>query len=306
MQEMIKTINLEKVFSPGKKAVYAVNKVTLTVNKGEVFALLGPNGAGKTTLIKMLLDFIRPTDGEAFLLGKPAHTHSIRKKLGYVPEDLHLPDFSNANKFLEFFGRLSGVASNGLNSKILKLLNQTELYNVKQSIKKYSKGMKRRLSLTQAFLHDPELLILDEPTDGLDPIERRRVLNFLQAYKESGGTILLCSHILTEVEKICDRYAIIKNGRIVQQGTNKDFSGQGYQIIVENNNTNKCKKLLPEGCKIEKSQDESKIILTNEKQLTVVLSSLNSLNMTIKKIDQSGISLNDIFLKYVNKEEANQ
>jgi len=276
-----------------------VNNVTLTVKKGEIFALLGPNGAGKTTLIKMMLDFIRPTNGEAFIFGKSVNEHIIRKRLGYVPEDLHLPDFSNAKKFLEFFGKLSGVASNSLNTAVTTLLKQAELDNVKQPIKKYSKGMKRRLSLAQAFLHNPELLILDEPTDGLDPIERVRVLNFLKDFKNSGGTILLCSHILTEVEKICDKYAIIHNGIIVQKGSNKEFFAQSYQIYVENKNVDKCKKILPEGCNIEKYQHESKIILNNEKQLTDVLSILNRLNMTIKRIDQNGVSLNDIFLKYV-------
>lgn len=300
-KEIIQVINLKKKYSKGKKIVHALNDVTFGIQKGEIFALLGPNGAGKTTLVKILLNFIRPDSGKAKIMGISVDEARARKKLGYVPEELTMPDFPNAKKFLEFLGGLSGVEIPLLRSDINVLLKQADLENIKYSIKKYSKGMKRRLSLAQALLHKPQLLILDEPTDGLDPIERTRVLHLLKEYRDAGGTILICSHILSDVEALCNRYAIIKQGKILHIGTNQEFISDGYRIIIKEIQFEELKAKLSFDGLIEKHDDAFAFIVKKEKDLPHVLFQLEQLNIPVEKIEQNRLTLNDLFLKYVNE-----
>ena len=212
----IETRDLCKTYVEGllrRKRQQALKGVSLRVERGEIFGLLGGNGAGKTTFIKTLLGIIRKTSGEAKLLGFPAGDRRGRKLVGYLPENLRVPRHLTGYTALEYYGNLSNVPTSLIRRKRRELLEKVGLAErAKDPVRTYSKGMLQRLGLAQAMLHDPELFILDEPTDGLDPLARSQVRGYLKDLKEQGKTVFLNSHILQEVELICDRVAILDKG----------------------------------------------------------------------------------------------
>lgn len=218
----IEVINLKKSYRNGffGKPFVALKGVSFRVDRGEIFGLLGPNGAGKTTLIKTVLGIIRRNGGEASLLGKPVGDRESRLRVGYLPENLRLAGHHTALTALEYYGRLSGLSWADIKANRMRLLESVGLNGrERESIKRFSKGMLQRLGLAQALLHDPELLILDEPTDGLDPVGRSHVRNVLHRLKDEGKTIFLNSHLLQEVELVCDRVAIMDRGELRALGT---------------------------------------------------------------------------------------
>src|SRR5687768_3655713 len=184
----------------GSRSIEALRGISFRVERGEIFALLGPNGAGKTTFIKILLGIVRKSGGSAQMLGHPAGDRRSRKHIGYLPENLRLPRHLTANTALELCGNLSGLSTREVHERRGKLLELVGLADrAGDSVKKYSKGMLQRLGLAQSLLHDPDLLIFDEPTDGLDPVARAQVRAVLLDLKSKGKTIFLNSHILQEV-----------------------------------------------------------------------------------------------------------
>lgn len=215
-QPAIETHDLHKAYVQGvlwRKKHIALKGVSLRVERGEIFGLLGGNGAGKTTFIKTLLGIIRKSSGEAQLLGRPAGDRRGRRLVGYLPENLRVPRHLTGNTALEFYGNLSNVPTSVIRQRRGPLLEKVGLAErAKDPVRTYSKGMLQRLGLAQAMLHDPELFILDEPTDGLDPLARSQVRGYLTDLKRAGKTIFLNSHILQEVELICDRVAILDQG----------------------------------------------------------------------------------------------
>jgi ABC-2 type transport system ATP-binding protein len=215
-QPAIETRNLSKTYVEGllrRKRQQALKEVSLRVERGEIFGLLGGNGAGKTTFIKTLLGIVRKTAGEATLLGFPAGDRRGRKLVGYLPENLRVPRHLTGYTALEYYGNLSNVPTSVVRKRRGPLLEKVGLADrAKDPVRTYSKGMLQRLGLAQAMLHDPEMFILDEPTDGLDPLARSQVRSYLRELKGQGKTIFLNSHILQEVELICDRVAILDKG----------------------------------------------------------------------------------------------
>lgn len=198
----------------------ALRDVTLQVRSGEVFGLLGPNGAGKTTLIKILLGILHSNRGAASVLQQPAGSKAARRKIGYLPENLIFARHHTGRSALYFYGRLSEMTDSEIAKKedeLFALVNLTGRQN--EAVRRYSKGMRQRLGLAQAMLHDPDLLILDEPTDGLDPMGRSQIRDVLDQLKRRGKTVFLNSHILQEVELICDRVAIMAHGELRGVGT---------------------------------------------------------------------------------------
>jgi ABC-2 type transport system ATP-binding protein len=212
----IETRDLSKTYVEGlvrRKRITALKSVSLCVQRGEIFGLLGGNGAGKTTFIKTLLGIIRKSAGDARLLGFPAGDRRGRKLVGYLPENLRVPRHLTGYTALEYYGNLSNVPTSVIRQRRGTLLEKVGLAErAKDPVRTYSKGMLQRLGLAQAMLHDPELFILDEPTDGLDPLARAQVRGYLAELKRQGKTIFLNSHILQEVELICDRVAILDKG----------------------------------------------------------------------------------------------
>ena len=209
----IATRGLRKVFD-GK---IAVRSLTLEVPRGEIFGFLGPNGAGKSTSLKMLLVLVTPTRGQALVLGHPAGDVRIRRKIGFLPEHFRFYDWLSASELLRLHGRLYGMSRPRLRQKIPELLDLVGLTeHAGKRLRDFSKGMRQRIGLAQALLNDPELIFLDEPTSGLDPAGRRLVRDIIKAQRQRGATVVLNSHLLSEVEVTCDRVAFIKHGEVVQ------------------------------------------------------------------------------------------
>lgn len=221
-QYAIETISLTKIFGDwwGRAKVIAVDKLDLKIRYNEIYGLLGPNGSGKTTTLKMLLNLLHPTKGRALVLGGSSLTAKISARIGYLPEDSYLYRYLTARETLDFYGRIFGLPSGVRKSRIDTLLEMVGLTGMaNRPVGTYSKGMARRIGLAQALINDPELLILDEPTSGMDPIGTRQIKDLLLHLAKRGKTILLCSHLLADVEDVCDRIGILYGGRMQVEGT---------------------------------------------------------------------------------------
>ncbi|MEN6427174.1 MAG: ABC transporter ATP-binding protein [Phycisphaerales bacterium] len=226
MDYAIETVALTKVFSDwwGRAKVYAVDDLNLQIRPNEVFGLLGPNGSGKTTTIKMLLGLLHPTKGHALILGGDGTNPKISARVGFLPEESYLYRFLNARETLDFYGRLFGLDSKTREMRTEALLEMVGLKAVaSRPVGTYSKGMARRIGLAQALINDPDLLILDEPTTGLDPIGTRQIKDLIIKLAERGKTVLLCSHLLADVEDVCDRIAILYGGKVQAHGRVEDL-----------------------------------------------------------------------------------
>lgn len=209
----------------GGAGVPAVQNVTLSVPRGSVFALLGPNRAGKTTLVKLLLSLARPTSGTVQRLGEPAAARHTLGKIGYMHENHAFPRYLSAGEVLTFYGGLSGVSGEELPSRVNALLDRVGLADRRsEPISRFSKGMVQRLGLAQALINDPELLILDEPTEGLDLLGRQLLRDVVGEFKKAGKTVLLVSHVLQEVQELCDELAVLVSGGVVFRGKLADLT----------------------------------------------------------------------------------
>jgi len=229
MEYAIETFSLTKIFSDwwGRAKVYAVDNLQLQVNYNEVFGLLGPNGSGKTTTLKMLLGLLHPTKGKALMLGGDGADPKINSRIGFLPEESYLYRYLNARETLDFYGRLFGLPPKVRKMRIEALLDMVGLMAVaNRPVGTFSKGMARRIGLAQALINDPDLLILDEPTTGLDPIGTRQIKDLIIKLAERGKTILLCSHLLADVEDVCNRIAILYGGKVQTQGQVRDLLQQ--------------------------------------------------------------------------------
>src|SRR5450631_3200258 len=208
----------------------ALRGLDLEVNAGEVFGFLGPNGAGKTTTMNVLLGFVPPTSGAAYLFGIDVRQPIARQRIGYLPELTYYYKFLTAEELLRFYGKIFGLTRAEMDKRIPELLKLVELeHAAKRPIKSYSKGMQQRVGLAQALINNPDLLVLDEPTSGLDPLGRMKVREIIQRLKEEGKTVFFSSHELGEVETICDRVAILNQGELKLEGRISELAAQ-YQL----------------------------------------------------------------------------
>jgi ABC-2 type transport system ATP-binding protein len=220
-ETVLQTRALSKVYRDfwGRQKVRALKALDLTVSRGEVFGLLGPNGSGKTTTIKLLLGLLFPTEGEALVFGKSATDVAKNERLGYLPEESYLYRFLTAEETLDFYGRLFDMPASVREARVDSLLKMVGLDKArKRQLQEYSKGMTRRIGLAQALINDPELILLDEPTSGLDPIGTREMKDMILRLKSEGKTIVMCSHLLADVQDVCDRIAILHQGELKELG----------------------------------------------------------------------------------------
>lgn len=223
---VIELNHLYKEFRVGffRKRVRAVRDLSLTVQQGEIFGFLGPNGAGKTTTLKMLMGLIFPSQGEAKLFGLPSNDLRAKARLGFLPEHPYFYDYLTGLEFLNFYARLFGLSSSIRSVRVERLLEQVGLSHARKlPLRKYSKGMIQRIGIAQALINDPDLVILDEPMSGLDPIGRKDVRDIIFRLRESGKTVFFSSHILQDVEMLCDRVAIVTKGQLRKLGTLHDL-----------------------------------------------------------------------------------
>jgi ABC-2 type transport system ATP-binding protein len=268
MKYAIETFSLTKIFSDlwGRDRVYAVDNLNLQIRYNEVFGLLGPNGSGKTTTLKMLLGLLYPTKGKALCLGGEVANPQISARIGFMPEESYLYRYLNARETLDFYGRLFGLPSKIRKIRIEALLDMVGLKTVaNRPIGTFSKGMARRIALAQALINDPDLLMLDEPTTGLDPIGTRQIKDLILHLAKRGKTILLCSHLLADVEDVCDRIAILYGGKIQSEGKVKELLQQtGKRQIIT-------------GSISDTAVDKIKQIVRNEQADCVVTSPMDKL-----------------------------
>ena len=255
---VISATGLTKVFRDfwNRSKAAAVNDIDFDVRRGEVFGLLGPNGSGKSTTVKMLLGLLYPTSGILRVMGQSPQSVKTKRSIGYLPEETYLYKYLTAYETLDFFGSLFGLSATERKSRALQLLDMVGLaHAANRKVGEFSKGMARRIGLAQAMINDPDLLILDEPTSGLDPIGCREVKDLIKTLKARGKTVIITSHLLSDVESICDRVVILYGGRIRAEGALSDLLAisekdtitlphlpeQDLNVVME-----ACKKFAPE------------------------------------------------------------
>ncbi|MCK9266464.1 ABC transporter ATP-binding protein [bacterium] len=217
---LIKITNLSKIFRLGRnRTVVALNKASFEVKEGEIFGIMGPNGSGKTTCLKLILGILFPTDGEIDIMGKSQYDIEAKEQIGFLPENPYYYDYLSGTEVLNFYGRLFGMSKGLIKERSEYLLKLVGLQDAgKLSLRHYSKGMLERIGLASSLINDPKILILDEPTTGLDPIGCRETRDLLIQLKEAGKTIILSSHFLSEVERVCNRIAIFHRGSLLTTG----------------------------------------------------------------------------------------
>lgn len=225
-ESVLSCTNLTKDFTDiwGRPTVRSLEGLNMNVRRGEVFGLLGPNGAGKTTTIKLILGLIFPTSGTVRVLGADPRDVEAKQKIGYLPEESYLHKFLNADETLDFYGQLFDLPNAVRKERIEKLIERVGLKHARRRpLKEYSKGMVRRVGLAQCLINDPDLILLDEPTSGMDPIGSREIKDLILDLKAQGKTVLLSSHLLADVEDVCDRVAMLYRGRLQLEGRVSDL-----------------------------------------------------------------------------------
>ncbi len=304
---VIDIVDLHKTYASGvrRKKVEALKGVNLQVPPGEVLGILGPNGAGKTTLLKILLGIVHPTSGEARLFGQPAGDPAARRRLGYLPENHRFPTYLTARQTLDVYGRLAGLASDYRGEQIPRLLEEVGLASWEDTrVGKFSKGMMQRLGLAQALMNRPEVVVLDEPTDGVDPVGRRDIRDRLRSLKRAGTTVVINSHLLSEIELVCDRVLILNRGSIIQSGTVDELARQGTGWRVEVTQ-------LPDGfdasafhAEIEESGRSLIVEDGKPESLNALIDALRSQDTLILSVERHRASLEAGFIDLITAEEG--
>ena len=282
------------------KVSRGIEDLNLEVRRGEVMGFLGPNGAGKTTTLKLLVGLHKPTRGEAWVLGQPIQLPESRRRLGFLPEQPYFYDYLSGIEYLEFAGQLSGLSGRDAGEKSRHWLGRVGLGDRPTlRLRKYSKGMLQRLGLAAALLHDPELLILDEPMSGLDPFGRRDVRDLILEQRERGTTVLFSSHILPDVEILCDRVAIVMRGELQKIATVGELVQNGEQQI-EIRCTGKPDLEVPPGfaSSLERRvrPHETVFILSGDSRLPEVLRWLLERGVDVRAVTPQRASLEDLFM----------
>ena len=228
---------LTKTFKSGwpwRPPIEALSGLSLSISRGEIYGFLGPNGAGKTTTLKILLGLMYATSGRVEILGRPADDLAVRRRIGFLPEAPYFYDYLTAEEFLAFYGHLAGLERGELSQRIDHLLEVVGLSEARtRQLRKFSKGMLQRVGLAQALIHDPELVILDEPMSGLDPLGRKHVRDLILGLRDQGKTVFFSTHIIPDVEMICDRVGIIVNGKLLAAGRVDELVSNGHTQSVE-------------------------------------------------------------------------
>ena len=287
-------------------SIEALKGVSLNVDPGQIFGLLGQNGAGKSTMVKILLGIVKKSDGDATLLGEPAGTTDIRRKVGYLPEDHAFPGYHTGRSLMHFYGELYGMTRNERTKAMNDALDIVGLTKRADSkIKSFSKGMKQRLGIAQAFFHDPEVIFLDEPTDGVDPVGRKEIRDLLKTLKDEGRTIFVNSHLLGEVEMVSDRVAIIHQGEMVREGTVAELTEQKnkFTIGIEGSSTFPMDALQKLGYRVEVNKQYHDVEIEDGKSIDSVLAYLSENGLRLRHLVEHKTSLEDVFMGLVEKSD---
>ncbi len=307
---VIETADLRKTFRSYEffniKNVEALAGVNLSVDKGEIFGLLGPNGAGKTTLVKILLGICYSSGGGARLFGHSVRRSASRASVGYLPENHKYPTFLKGRHVMRYYAALSGMTGGSRNRRIdelLEMVRMKEWANTKMG--KYSKGMQQRVGMAVAMVANPDLLVLDEPTDGVDPIGRKEIRDILLELKSEGKTIFLNSHLLSEVELVCDRIAILNKGKVVTEGTVDDLTdmGNAYALELQEPPPGLRDILRGKGISVRDGGDDEILVdVLDLPSLNAVIDHVRSQGILIRSIRRKRLSLEEMFIDVIGKE----
>jgi ABC-2 type transport system ATP-binding protein len=311
MTPVIEAEGLRKVYRSrfGTRRVNALDGIDLSVGAGEVFGLLGPNGAGKTTTVKILLGLTRPTAGGARLFGISVSDPESRRRVGYLPEGHRFPGYLTARQTLSIFGRMSGMARSAVAARIPDLLARVRLSDwADVKVKKFSKGMTQRLGLAAALVHDPDVLLLDEPTDGVDPVGRREIRDLLRDEASRGRAILLNSHLLSEIELTCDRVAVLRRGRVAAEGRIADLTAQGsrYRMTASPVDETLLAVFRDTGASVERVNGHIVLGTRDLAHLNSLVDALRARGALLTELSPVRSTLEDVFVDLVRTGEGEE
>ena len=303
---VIEINNLTKDYEVGfwrKQKVRALDGLSLTVQPHQIFGFLGANGAGKTTTLKLLMRLIFPTAGSARILDRDISDVSMHARIGYLPESPYFYDYLTAREFLNYCGELFGLDTNVRNARTEELLTRVNLDQKSwdRQLRKFSKGMLQRVGLAQALVNDPEIVFLDEPMSGLDPVGRREVRDLIAALRDEGKTVFMCSHILSDIEVLCDSVAILKGGRVARSGSLEELRAQetnAIEIIAtcDTPGHELLKLWLKDRASVSTTPAGLRIEVADEKDVDVVLARLREVNGKLISVNQVKQSLEELLL----------
>jgi ABC-2 type transport system ATP-binding protein len=287
---------------PGRPPFVALDGLSLTVSRGEVFGFLGPNGAGKTTTLKILMGLVRPTGGTASLLGQPAGDVETRRRIGFLPESPYFYDYLTAEEFLQFYARLAGLGTAVIQQRVIELLTLVGLIDAKtRQLRAFSKGMLQRIGLAQALIHDPELVILDEPMTGLDPVGRKQVRDIILNLKDRGKTLFFSTHILHDVELICDRVGIVMKGRLLASGRVEQLirldHTQSVEIVCQQVNGEGNALIRSMATRVLQQGQQCLIVLPNPDGIDALVSEIRRQGGRLVSVTPHKTSLEDLFFQ---------
>jgi ABC-2 type transport system ATP-binding protein len=310
--DAIRTEDLTKQYSVGfwrSRPYVALDHLTLRVAPGEVFGFLGPNGAGKTTTLKLLMQLIFPSSGRAEILGKPAGDPSIRHRIGYLPENPYFYENLTAEELLSYFASLFGYRGRQRSERVSRLLDDVGLGAERRlQLRKYSKGMLQRVGLAQALLNDPEVVFLDEPMSGLDPIGRRHVRDLILQLRDRGATVFFSSHILSDAEAICSRVAIVAAGKLVAAGTLAEmvpFAIRGWDLVVSRVGDAALGDFLRDGASVTRISDERHhLVLPENGSPDAAIARVTAAGGTVVSLNPLRNTLEDFFMAQVGEAGA--
>lgn len=303
--------NLTKDYETGfwkKKKVRALDGLTLSVEGGQIFGFLGANGAGKTTTIKLLMRLIYPNNGSAKILGKDISDVSMHSRIGYLPENPYFYDYLTARELMDYCAELFGLSSNERKKRTENLLTRVGLEEKSwnRQLRKFSKGMLQRVGLAQALVNNPEVVFLDEPMSGLDPVGRRQVRDLIASLRDEGKTVFMSSHILSDIEALCDRVAILQKGKLAHTGRLEELrekSGEksGIEIIVVETNADAMKDALKDlpYSMVSQTTNGARIEVSDEKDVDKVLSVLRQLGGRLVSVQPIKQSLEELFVSEI-------
>ncbi|MFT3775654.1 MAG: ABC transporter ATP-binding protein [Minicystis sp.] len=300
---LIDVRDLKKTFRIGffGRRVEAVKGVSFDVRRGEIFGFLGPNGAGKTTTIKMLTGLIEPTAGEAYLFGQRVPSPEARKNIGFLPENPYVYPYLTPREFVELSGQLSGMRGSALEKRATAVLDQVNiLYAADRQVRRLSKGMLQRTGLAAALVSDPEMLILDEPMSGLDPVGRKEVRDLIFAERDRGRTIFFSTHILADVEAMCDRVAILREGKVVVSGALRQLlRGEvlATEITLAGADDALSAKLEADGLTVKRRPDVVVVSCEGEAKVSDVLQAALAAGAQVVEVSRRRETLEDLFMR---------
>ncbi|HKR01759.1 MAG TPA: ABC transporter ATP-binding protein [Pyrinomonadaceae bacterium] len=311
---VIEIENLTKDYEVGfwrKRKVRALYGLSLRVEGGEIFGFLGANGAGKTTTLKLLMRLIYPTGGRARILGRDISDVQMHARIGYLPENPYFYDYLTARELLNYCAELFGYGSLERKRRTEELLSRVRLdeKSWNKQLRKYSKGMLQRVGLAQALVNDPEIVFLDEPMSGLDPIGRREVRDLIAGLRAKGTTVFMCSHILSDIEVLCDRVAILNRGRLAETGRLEELrerAGDGHriEITVAGTDAEKLSQVLPalDGVQITPTAGGARIEVADERDVDAALAALRSVGGRLVSVQPVRQSLEELFVREMTDE----